>query len=443
MRRRLTTPARFATVVAAAAALAVSGCSSSGSKTTSAGGSIKGQTITYWASNQAPTVQDDVKDLTPQLQKFTSQTGVKVNLQVIDWAHLQTKILAAVSSGEGPDVLNIGNTWAASLQSTGAFLPFTTSAFNAVGGKSKFVAGALATDGAPNQTPTSVPLYSLAYGLYYNKAMFAAKNLPPPTTWQQLVSDAKALTGHGVYGITLEAGSYTENVHFAFIFGQQHGGNLFNGDTATFTNPGVIAGVKQYIDLMDVDHVVNPSDAQYTEGTSTLGDFAKGKVAMVMNQNNANATLSADGMKPSQYGVVPIPAPSPLPSAGKDIATFPAGINISIFKNSQHIAADEAFVKFMTSVPEQEVLGQELTTLPVNTAAKATWTTDTALAGTFKNILANQAAPLPLTKNEADMETAVGNAITPLFAQAATGHVVTASDIKAAMEQAQAKMPAS
>ena len=442
MRRRLTTPARFATVVAAAAALAVSGCSSSGSKTTSAGGSIKGQTITYWASNQAPTVQDDVKDLTPQLQKFTKQTGVKVNLQVIDWAHLQTKILAAVSSGEGPDVLNIGNTWAASLQSTGAFLPFDGSAFTAIGGKSKFVAGALATDGAPSQVPTSVPLYSLAYGLYYNKAMFAAKNLQPPTTWQQLVSDAKAMTGHGVYGITLEAGSYTENVHFAFIFGQQHGGNLFNGNTPTFTNPGVIAGVKQYIDLMDVDHVVNPSDAQYTEGTSTLGDFAKGKVAMVMNQNNANATLTADGMKPSQYGVVPIPAPSPLPPAGKDIATFPAGINISIFKNSPHVAADEAFVKFMTSVPEQEVLGQELTTLPVNTAAKATWTTDTALAGTFKNILANQAAPLPLTKNEADMETAVGNAITPLFAQAATGHVVTANDIKAAMEQAQAKMPA-
>ena len=58
------------------------------------------------------------------LKKFEKQTGIKVNLQVIGWPDLYNKILAATTSGQGPDVLNIGNTWAPSLQATGAFMPF-------------------------------------------------------------------------------------------------------------------------------------------------------------------------------------------------------------------------------------------------------------------------------------------------------------------------------
>ncbi len=93
---------------------------------------------------------------------------------MIGWNDLQTRIQTATTSGQGPDVLNIGNTWAASLQATGAFMPFDGDAMTAIGGKDKFVA-----DGAGDRRrrrasdPTSVPLYGLAYGLYYNKAMFA------------------------------------------------------------------------------------------------------------------------------------------------------------------------------------------------------------------------------------------------------------------------------
>ena len=116
------------------------------------------------------------------------QTGIKVNLEVIGWNDLQTRIQTAITSGSGPDVLNIGNTWAASLQATGAFLPFDDAAMTAIGGKDKFVTASLATGGTPGQDPTSVPLYGLAYGLYYNKAMFAAAGLQPPTTWEEMVS---------------------------------------------------------------------------------------------------------------------------------------------------------------------------------------------------------------------------------------------------------------
>ena len=175
-------PTKLSTLAcaAAAAALSLAACGSSGSNS----GSSAHPTLTYWASNQGTSLQDDQQVLAPQIAKFTKQTGIKVKVQVIPWTTLLNQITAATVSGKGPDVLNIGNTWSASLQATGAFLPFTSSVMNQMGGSSRFLPGSLSATGAPGQPPVAVPLYSTAYGLYYNKAEFAAAGISaPPATW--------------------------------------------------------------------------------------------------------------------------------------------------------------------------------------------------------------------------------------------------------------------
>ncbi|RNI20858.1 ABC transporter substrate-binding protein [Flexivirga caeni] len=437
MKRRLI-PA-LAIVAMLAGTAACSGSSgSSGSGGSGGTGKGSGVTLTYWASNQASSIDGDKKVLGPELKKFEQQTGIKVNLQVIGWPDLLNKILAATSSGKGPDVLNIGNTWAPSLQATGAFLPFDSSALTAIGGKSKFVPASFATGGVAGKDPTSVPLYSLVYGLYYNKKMFADAGLKPPTTWEELQTDAKKLTdpSKGTYGMAMEGGSYTESVHFAFIFGQQQGADPFDSSgKPDFTSPGMVAGVKQYVDLMS-DKVVNPSSVQYKNGPEAPGDFAKGKAAMLMSQNNADNTLVADGMKTSAYGVVAIPAPT----GKKDIASFVAGINMSIFKNTKNKDAALKFVKFMTSEAEQKILDVPFAALPVVAGMTPNFTTNADEAKAFQGILATRAVPLPLVANESQFETNVGNAVNQLIAQAATGTPPTDSDIKAALQQAQDKM---
>ena len=433
----------ISTVVTVLAVSATAACGGGGTSTTSSSGASK--TLTYWASNQGASLQADQTVLGPELAKFQKQTGVKVNLQVIGWPDLLNKILGATTSGQGPDVLNIGNTWAASLQATGAFMPFDAKALTAIGGQAKFVPASFATSGAVGKPVTSVPLYGLAYGLYYNKAMFAAAGLQPPTTWQELQADAAKLTipAKKQFGITIEGGSYTESVHFAFIFGQQNGGQPFDASgKPTFTSPGMIAGVKQYVDLVGKDKVASPSDVQYKNGTEAPSDFANGKAAMLMNQNNADATLVADGMKPSAYGVVAIPAPSPLPAAGKDVASHVAGINISIFKNTKNQAGALQLVKFMTSPAEQAILDKPFAAIPVVTGGVEDFTTNPAEAAVFAAVLATRAAPLPLIPAESEFETNVGNAVNGLLAQAATGATVTTATIKAAMQAAQDKMAA-
>lgn len=430
----------IAVVASAATILLATAACSSGASTNNSSSSASGATLTYWASNQGTSLANDKTVLAPELARFKKQTGISVKLEVIGWNNLQTRINTAVTSGVGPDVLNIGNTWAPYLSATGAFLPFDSSNMAAIGGANKFVASALATGGQKGKTVTSVPLYGLAYGLYYNKKMFSDAGLTPPTTWEDMVSDAKKLTNPAanVWGMGLEAGDYTENVHFTFITAKQNGASLFDGDKPNFTSPGVISGVQRYLDLMQTDKVVNPSNAQYTNGTEASADFAKGKVAMIVNQDNAGPNLTADGMSPDAYGVVAIPAPV----GSKNVSSGIQGINISIFKNTKQKAAALQFVKFMTSAKTQGALGKPYASIPVLKGLTPTFTTNAAIAKTFSDVYNDASEPYPLVPLEGAFETNVGNAVNNLFATIATKGSVSTSDIKSAMQTAQEKTSA-
>ncbi|WP_284975698.1 sugar ABC transporter substrate-binding protein [Arthrobacter sp. efr-133-TYG-104] len=434
-----------ATAAIAALALTTAACggnnnSSSPSSAGSSDSSGSGGTLTYWASNQGTSLDNDKQVLTPQLEKFTQQTGIKVNLEVIGWNDLQTRIQTAVTSGQAPDVVNIGNTWAASLQSTGAFMPFDDAAFKAIGGKDKFVKTAMDTGGVAGQDPTSVPVYGLAYGLYYNKAMFSAAGLTPPNNWEDLVKDAQKLTTGGKYGFALAAGSYTENAHFAFINAAQNGADLFDKDgKPTFSSDGVVNGIQRFLDLMQKDKVVNVANAQYDNGTKAVNDFATGKVAMILNQNNADNSIVANGMTTDKYGVVPFPAPS---DAKSQVASHVAGINLSIFKNTKNKDAALKFVNFMTSAETQTALDKPFSALPVLNGATPNFTDNATEAKTFSDIYSTKSKPLPLVPAEDQFESTVGKAMNQMFAKIASGGTVSTDDIRTAMKTAEQQVAA-
>jgi len=432
--------------LAAAAALATGVVACGGSDESGGGGgggSIKGQTITYWASNQGASIDQDKQILGAAIKKFTQQTGVKVNFKVIPWSNLFTNITTSVTSGKGPDVLNIGNTWSATLQSTGAFLPFEGGSLDTVGGKEKFLQTSWSASGAPGKTPTSVPLYGLSYGLFYNKKLFKQAGISaPPKTWSEFLADAKKLTkpDQGQYGVALEGASITENAHWAFILSRQNGGKLFDDNNKpTFDSPENVKAVKQYVDLWGDQKVVNPSSAQWSSGTDALAQFAKGKAGMTMWQNNAENNIKTNGMKTSEYGVADVPVTD---GSSTPIMTHVAGINVSVFQNSEHKDAALAFVKFLTSPQEQVSLNQQYGSLPVVASAQKDEAFDTPNLKTFNKILADHAEPMPLINEEGQMETFIGGAVKQLIAEAATKGSVSEAEVKSALADANQKMAA-
>ncbi len=434
MRPTKLTALTFAAVVAAAPLAA---CSSSGSS----GGSSAHPTLTYWASNQGTSLQDDRQVLSPQIAKFTQETGIKVNFQVIPWTTLLTQITAATVSGKGPDVLNIGNTWSASLQATGAFVPFTSSVMNQIGGSSRFLAGSLSATGAAWQATDGRPV--VQHGLR-------------PVLQQGSVRRGRHQRAAHHVGA---AGRRRQEAHHGRALGPDARGRPDPGERApgvraeraargivlqlagqpTFDTPQNVAAIMQMIDFMQADKIASPGDAQYSKGTEALTDYATGKAAMVFWQT-ASGSLAKLGMNAADVGVAPLPLPSPMPAGGKTVTSMVAGINLAIFKNTKNLSAAEQFVKFMTSTPEQETLNQTYGSLPTVSAAYSDPAFHTPAVTTFRSILSSTAAPMPAVPQEANFETTVGTAIIHLYADAATGKTVTSTMIAQALSQAQQQL---
>jgi len=395
------------------------------------------KTLVYWASNQGASLDADKQTLQPELDKFERQTGIKVTLEVVPWSDLLNRLLAAATSGTGPDVVNIGNTWSASLQATGALIPFDDSTLAAVGGKDRFVPAALAAAGAAGKPPTAVPLYSLSYALYYNKKMFADAGIAaPPTTWEELVTAGKKLTNGTQWGLAVEGANISENAHHAFTFSQQYGGEWFDSSGApTFDSPQNVAAVKRYIDLMAVDKVVNPSNAEYAQNQA-VSDFANRKAGMLLWQAVGN-NLKSQNMSPDEYGVAPVPFLQSPPAGGKRVNSMVAGINMAVFKHTKNRDAALQFVKFMTSDEQQVILNKTYGSLPaVKTVANDAAFTQPEQK-VLQEVLGSTAAPLPQVPEESQFETLVGTAMKDLFADAASGKPVTEEAVKAKLSQAQ------
>lgn len=406
--------------------------------------------ITYWATNEGPSVEADKEILGKAIRKFERQNNVQVELQVIPWDSLYQRILTATTSGEGPDVLNIGNTWSAALQATGAFMPYDEEAMRTIGGRDKFEAAPLTSTGAAGETPTAVPLYSVPdAGLFYNKAMFEEAGIDtPPETWDEFMSAAEELTrdttGDGEidqWGMAIAGGEAIDNIHRGFVLSRQQGGAFFDeAGNPTFDSPENVRAIKQYVDLVTEQKVASPVAAE-TDGTLVRTQFADGDAAMMLGPINTIGTLAERGMQEDEFGVALTPLPDPLPPGGEEVRGYVSGSNISIFNNSDNMEGALEFVKFMTGTEQQTELAKAYGNFPTVKEALE----DPAFKGgnfdVFQQVV-ETSAPMPQVPQEGEFETLVGDAMVRLFEQAATSGTVTEADVQRELDGAQEKIQA-
>lgn len=402
--------------------------------------------ITYWASNQGASITEDEEVLADTLERFTEETGVEVELEVIPWNDFQNRILTAVSSGDGPDVVNIGNTWSTSMQATGSFLEWEGEPLDAIGGEEQFLDASWATGGVEGEVPTSVPLYGMSYSLYYNTDIFEENGIEdPPATWEEFVEVAEDLTqdtdGDGdidQWGFTLAGSSTNNNSHAAFVRGLQNGGEFYDAQgEPDFTNDEVVAGVYEWVQLMGEHGVISPSDTELVNGSESVEQVADGEAAMVFDQSPGNIFEAREF---ENYAPAPIPM-SDLNASGMEATqSHVAGVNIGVFENSDNINAAVAFVDHMTSEQEQAYLTEEFTALPVIEEVYDQEAFQTEEIQLKQETLENHAEPMPLYPSQSQMEQVVGTAIRDLLAEAAQGNEVTEDEVRDALNTAETQM---
>jgi multiple sugar transport system substrate-binding protein len=261
--------------------------------------------------------------------------GVTVKRQYVPFANLDTKLLTQATGGDLPNLLAVDNPFVSTMISTGQVAPLSS----LKGFSTKGYYPAVIDEGFWKGKYYSYPVAGAnSIALIYNIPMFKAAHLSPPTTWAQLVSDAKALTDTSKqqYGIALtcEPAEDTTWQWEPFFWS--------NGGATNFANVGGSAGV-QALSLWQ--QLINDGSASkacltWSQTPAASSEFIAGHAAMMVNGPWNFPTMNQAHMfYGKQFGVAPIPTRV----AGKHVIVPLGGEDWMIGKSGGKAAEQAAF----------------------------------------------------------------------------------------------------
>jgi len=200
----------------------------------------------------------------------------------------------------------------------------------------------------------SLPLLSDAYGLYYNKAMFAKAGITsPPKTLSEFDADAVKLTkaqgdSYSQLGFMPTYHGYESVLsHFAAQFNPTY--FTSDGKSAAGDDPGLKKAFewqKQLVDKLGGYRKLENYRTTFGDEFSTKNPFMTGQVAMAID-GEWRGGMIADAGNPVDFGTAPFPVPDDLASEyGKG---YTSGTIVGIANTSKKQNAAWEFVKFLTT----------------------------------------------------------------------------------------------
>lgn len=193
-------------------------------------------------------------------------------------------------------------------------------------------------DGTPELY--GIPFQRSTVLLYANKTLLAEAGFGMPTTWDELVAAAQALTTADRWGI-LVPNSWPYWVFQPFAIG--NGQNIVSeSDVDVFFNdPKVVEALQFWVDLYEV-YGVTPAGVQSNWGDAP-GLFADGAAAMIVH--STGSLPSVLGNADFEVGV------SALPGKDGEFATVTGGGNLYLVAGTDEATAQAAweFTEWLTS----------------------------------------------------------------------------------------------
>ncbi|MDB9539978.1 ABC transporter substrate-binding protein [Anabaenopsis tanganyikae CS-531] len=259
--------------------------------------------LTLWQGINPPVNRDVFNKL---VDKF-NQTHADIQVQSIfagDLDQQLPKILAAVVGNVPPDILSFYPQITGQLVELGAIRPLDDW-LATFPGKSE-VNPNLFEELTLNNQLWSTPLYTSNIGIFYRPQLFQAAGITQtPKTWEELRAVAKKLTidRNGdqrpeQYGMLLPLGKGEWTVFSWFPFLLSAGGEVVSNHQPNLTNPGAIAALQFWQDLLqDGSATLSPPERGYEEDA-----FLSGRVAMQITGPWTYITKSN-----IDYDVFPIP----------------------------------------------------------------------------------------------------------------------------------------
>jgi multiple sugar transport system substrate-binding protein len=292
-----------------------------------------------------------------------SHPNIRVKPVTFPWGDLLPKFQTAIAGNSPPAAGAADIAWRAKLHASEALIDLNTAIQDAGVDLGDFYP-ALLEYGKNGDQLGSVPVSTNNLALFYNKDLFTQAGLDPdspPTTWEELRDDAKAIAalGNGVQGFEI----YTqpgEGLTWQFQpYLWQAGGEYL---TDNYTKPGFNndAGKQALgflVDLIQKDHVAEAGQ---------WGAFDTGNAGMRVDGSWMVGVYAEQA--PFEFGTAMLP----IPDGGQ---------------HATNMGGEQAFV-FKTT-PEQEAAATEFVLWLTSTDVQAKWDTLTSFMPIRKSVLDN------------------------------------------------------
>jgi multiple sugar transport system substrate-binding protein len=308
--------------------------------------------VRVWHMEQPPYRVERMQEL---IDAFNAENpDVRVVQEVQNWGDVVPLALGAARAGIQPDILFTIPDFTVTMRATGTVQPVTELA-ERLEQEHGFLEAAIAPYSYAGEV-WAVPLYGMAMSLWYRADVLDEAGIEPPTTWEELLEAAAALTGDGRYGIGLPGSRslYTDQVIYNFMIGAG-AQDLFDEDGGLrFDNPDTVRAFEMYGQL----YQYAPPDAVSWIWGDAEAAFAAGLVPMII-QFTVITTFDQQTEEPAEnLGVVTIPVPAEDGQRG----------NIYYSNAAMILTADEArrdgAERFLAYLLEPETYGRFLTMEP-------------------------------------------------------------------------------
>jgi multiple sugar transport system substrate-binding protein len=295
-----------------------------------------------------------VKTLLPE---FKAKTGIDVNLEVVNYAEMHTKLVPQLVAPKGSySAIVVDFYWVGEFTKAGWLAPLDDRIAADKIDTSVYIPKLMDLVGKVNGVTYMLPFYNYAMGLLYrkdllendkNKADFKALNgfdLAPPKTWDEYLKQVAFFTKDDMHGV-VNQGLRPDPIamewsNYLFANGEEYHDDDWR---PTFNNEKGAAALDQYATNVNKYGPVGSASFSFDEAFNVM---AQGKAYSYITYNFFRASID-DPSKSSVVGKVEImPVPGPTPGSG---ASLNGAWGWAIPRSSPNPDAAWTFLKWVES----------------------------------------------------------------------------------------------
>ncbi|WP_141431013.1 sugar ABC transporter substrate-binding protein [Bacillus sp. 03113] len=292
------------------------------------------------------------------LKGYEKEHGTEVDVLAIPWGDAHDKLLTAVASGKGPDVLQIGNTWVPELAEAGTFLDLTDKIKDYPNLKQdNFFESSTSTTKYKDKI-LAIPYIIDTRVLFYRTDLLASVGFPKgPETWDDTVNAASKLakSGQGFYGIDIDQ----KSSHIPMMFAWEQGWNYdIKKGADNFKDPKFKKAIELY------NRFFKEGMAQLEAGKETVQAFNDGTKPMFISGPYMVKTIQeqAPDIK-GKWDVKVMPK-------GETSNSIAGGSHLAVFNNTDQVKESLEFINYMADPKTQVEWYKASFTLP---PVKSAW----------------------------------------------------------------------